>query len=63
MQRMFLVHLRLGGRIMKKYDLEETGWQDVDWVHLALDSGNLSKVFDKETSLLVPINERDFFIE
>ena len=48
---------------MKKIDLKETGWQDVDWVYLSLDSGKLSNVFDEETSLWVPINERDFFIE
>jgi len=34
-----------------KIRLKETGWQDVDWIHLAQDSCNLPNVFDKETSL------------
>jgi len=48
---------------MIKYDLKETGWQDVDWIYVALDNGKLPSVCDRATSLWVPINERDFFID
>jgi hypothetical protein len=48
---------------MIKYDIKETGWQDVDWVYLALHRGNLSNLFDKVTSLWVLINGNDFFID
>jgi hypothetical protein len=39
MQRICLEDLRVGRRIMIKYDLKETGWQDADWIYLALDRG------------------------
>lgn len=63
MQRRFLQDLRVSKRIMIKYDIKETGWQDVDWVYLALHRGNLSNLFDKVTSLWVLINGNDFFID
>jgi hypothetical protein len=51
MQRICLEDLLVGRRIMIKYDLTETGWQDVDWIYLALDSGKFPIFFDKAKSL------------
>ena len=55
-------NFRVDRRIMIKCDLKETGWQDIDWIYLALDSGKLPNLIDKVTSLWVQINARDFFI-